>query len=114
MAESTRLGAFRSSPPQGRQGLLRVGAGLLLIGWVGTAVIQRAPTISPLGPVRTAVGLWLVIFALIAGVAVTLTPRAVWYNRVVLVWVGLNTAAFGYTGAVMTGLLSGTLAQYAY
>jgi hypothetical protein len=93
---------------------LQVGAALLLVGWAGTAVLQRNPTVTPLRPITAAVGLWLGIFALIAGVALLLTPRSVWYNRVVLVWVGLNTAAFGYTGAVMAGLLPSNFALYAY
>lgn len=114
MVELTRFRAVRSSPPLGRHGLLRVGAVLLLLGWAGTAIIQRNPTSFPLDPVTMAVGLWVGVFALIAAVALVLTPQSVWYNRVILTWTVLNTAAFGYTGAVMAGLLSGTLAQYAY
>jgi hypothetical protein len=85
-----------------------------MLGWLVTGIIRREPTVSPLGPVETAVGLWLVVFALIAVVAVTLTCRAVWYNRIILLWVGLNSVAFVYTGAAIAGLLSGSLVQYAY
>ncbi|MFB6117882.1 hypothetical protein [Halosegnis sp.] len=98
----------------GRRGLLGFGAALLTIGWGGTALLLRSSSVAPFDPIVTAVGGWLAVFALIAGIAVGLCPRWVWYNRVVATWVGLNAAAFGYTAAAAAGLLPADLVQYAF
>ena len=108
--QETRTAAGRI----GRRGLLGIGAGLLVAGWGGTALFTRAPGLAPAGPAIASVGLWLVLFVLVAAVAVTQCPRHVTFSRPILVWVSLNVVAFCYTGAALAGLLPASLAQYAY
>jgi hypothetical protein len=98
----------------GRRGLLGLGAGLLFVGWGGTALFARVPGLAVIDPRAATVALWLALFGLIAAVALVACPEEVTFSRPILVWVGLNGLGFLLTGTALVGLVPGWLSPYAY
>lgn len=128
MAErNSRVGRLRNSsvalatyfrrlvtPPVPGDGLLLAGFVEGVIGWGLSWVFATSPSLAPLGPITSIVGLWLVLTIGIVAIGIVYTAPTVRRNRVWIVWGVLNLAATVVNLAAVAGALPLEWLRYAY
>lgn len=105
---------FLITPPLPGGGLLLVGFLEGVLGWGLSMLFVRAPGLAPLGLVPSVVLTWVVLTGGIVFVGLRYAAPSVRYNRVWVVWGGLNLAATGINLLALADLLPGELVVYAY